>query len=107
MSQAYLDPVEMDRLHKFCIAALQKYPPDTQFEHLKEEMGELLIALSRLWRKRSTDDDVLEELVDVFMCTVEMGVHHFGPARFNTMLARKNLKFETSLIEGQVVEVAE
>lgn len=94
----------MKRLHAACALALQNYTPDSQFSHLKEEMAELFIALERKWRNRSTDEDILEEIVDVFMCVVQMGVHHFGPDPFNAMLKKKNDKFEKKVGVGAMVK---
>lgn len=99
-----IDSTEMQRLHDLCATALRNYDPDTQFDHLVEEAGELIVALARQWRNRSTDEDILEEIVDVFMCSVEMGVHHYGADRFNEMLKRKNDKFATKVAEGAMIK---
>lgn len=99
-----IDYHELTRLHALCIKALEQNPVETQFDHLEEEMAELTLARKRLWRERTTEEDVLEEIVDVFMCTVEMGVHHYGADRFNEMLKRKNDKFEASLGEQEEID---
>lgn len=99
-----IDSKEIKRLHRACALALQNYPADTQFSHLREEMAELFLALERKWRNRSTDQDILEEIVDVFMCTVQMGAHHYGPDAFNAMLKKKTDKFEKKVGVGAMIK---
>lgn len=100
----YISPTEMKRLHEACIVALRRYDIATQYDHLFEEIGELIIAKTRRWRNRSTEEDILEELVDVFQCILEIGVHHYGPHAFNAMLKRKNDKFIAKIMEGDLIK---
>lgn len=76
--------------------------PEEEFSHFKEEMAELILDLERKNRGRATDENVLEEVVDVFMFTIEMGLCHFG-SDFLNMLAKKNEKFRKAIAKRKMI----
>jgi hypothetical protein len=86
-----------EELHERVVAAskkaLKKWEDEGAVFGLMEEMAELNLELSRIRRGRHNPDDVLEELVDVYMCMIELAMI-FGRDKFNSMLEKKIAKFE-------------
>ena len=70
---------------------------EKEFSHFREEMAELILEMERKNRGRSDDDKILEEIVDVFIFCIKMGIVHYGIENFNTMVFRKNDKFRASI----------
>ena len=79
----------IDTSHK----ALIKWGEEGAIYGLMEEMAELNLELSRIRRGRHNSEDILEELVDVYMCVIEAAMI-YGVDRFNDMLKTKIDKFE-------------
>jgi hypothetical protein len=95
MSLPSIDQAELHLTTVLSEKCLRKFTLDSQWMHFIEEMSELCLAIARRERGRATDDEILEEIVDVFMFAVQMGLVHYGEEKFNEVLARKNIKFET------------
>lgn len=96
--------LNIDELHKLigysCINLKHASTVEKEFSHFKEEMAELILALERKNRERATDEDILEETVDVFMFCIQMGLCHYGSEKFNKMLAKKNDKFLSAILKN-------
>lgn len=92
---------DIAQLIKICKQS-KKYSKETQIQHLQEEMGELIVAINRQWRNRSTDDDIQEEIIDVLICCFQLGYFYFDETKTDKILQNKIKKFEKRVKEGFV-----
>lgn len=54
--------------------AIETYPPAAQEYMAVEEMGELLTAIARRSRGRSTNAEIVDEAADVIIMSLQMGL---------------------------------
>ena len=76
--------------------AIKKWGIESQLDMMREEATELLMELARLPRKRTTDEKILEEVVDTYIMVHEM-ICIYGEDKFNEMLRKKLERFESRL----------
>lgn len=80
--------------------ALNKYGIKAQEWVLIEECGELLNALAKLKRGRSTKEDIITELADVHIMVEQMALF-FGLEEFQTEKERKLARLNERLKKGE------
>lgn len=83
-----------------CEKAVRTYGYDAQRLMLFEEIGELLNAIAKLSRGRSTSDDVIEELADVAIMVNQMAVI-YGWYKFHAEKAKKLQRLQERLSKHQ------
>ena len=64
--------MELEERKKIYRHALDKWGNDAQMHMVFEECGELMSALAKVYRNRSTAEDVLTELADVSIMVEQM-----------------------------------
>lgn len=69
--------------------ALAAFPAEAQSQMAIEEMGELMTAMARMGRGRSTSADVVDEAADVLVMALQMGLMHGGAAGLEQALSYK------------------
>jgi hypothetical protein len=74
---------------------------DDVWEHLEEELAELLLAIKRVRRQRSFLPEVIEELIDVKIEINTVLTQLNMSEATDAMLARKLEKFETMLLKEE------
>lgn len=79
--------------------ALNQYGIKAQEWMLVEECGELLNAIAKLKRKRSTKEDIITELADVSIVVEQMALF-FGWEDFEAEKQRKLARLENRLEKG-------
>jgi|Deesub1362A_J573_1020465.scaffolds.fasta_scaffold00023_137 NTP pyrophosphatase (non-canonical NTP hydrolase) len=80
--------------------ALLKWGAESQIYMLIEEMAELTKAVCKYYRGKRTQDDVLEEMVDVEIMIEQMKIIFDYNGRFNE-LKKKKLKRLHNMLLGR------
>lgn len=88
-----------DQALQIYLQAIAKYGIESRKQMLYEECGELITALARQTRGRSTVDDILSELADVFIMVNQLGFIYGYPA-FSQMVNMKLERLEKRLNEA-------
>lgn len=81
--------------------ALCAYGSESQVGMLAEECGELLTAVNRRARGRCNDVDVLEEVADVVIVALQMGLLHGDAEQVEAAIEAKLLRLSHVLETGR------
>lgn len=95
-----MDKGEREKLY---LNAILKYGLDKQIMTLFEECGELIDAMAKTYRGRSTQEDVITELADVSIM-VEQLAAFYGTERFEAEKERKLERLKNKLESKEVWE---
>jgi NTP pyrophosphatase (non-canonical NTP hydrolase) len=95
-----MDKGEREKLY---LNAILKYGLDKQIMTLFEECGELIDAMAKTYRGRSTQEDVITELADVSIM-VEQLAAFYGTDRFEAEKERKLERLKNKLESKEVWE---
>ena len=95
-----MDKGEREKLY---LNAILKYGLDKQIMTLFEECGELIDAMAKTYRGRSTQEDVITELADVSIM-VEQLAAFYGTDRFEAEKERKLERLKNRLESKEVWE---
>lgn len=86
-------------LEDTCLKAVKTFNNQQQFDQAKEELAELIVAISHYQRKRIDRTPIFQEIVDVYIMLTQLRLILNNDNLFQEIYRKKMFRFETFMNE--------